>query len=171
MKTAFFILGPESSGTRMLTKAFCTVGVYGDFKHKQRMDDLDFSKTPEKIVLRRSLPHGDQWPLISETIASMKQAGYGVVVPIIILRDKEATANSQLRHAHAKTVPEANGSIQFAVDFAYKELSQAGLYPIVVCYEPFVKHEGVRKAFFRSVGLPEPVMAFYDANEKYGGSE
>ncbi len=174
MKTAFFILGPESSGTRMLTKAFCTLGIYGDYKHKQRMDDLDFSKTPDKIVIRRSLPHGDAWPAIADTIALMRQAGYQVVIPILIVRDKEATVKSQIRHAHTKAAPESKANIAFAIDFAYRELSQAGLDPHVICYEPFVKYEGVRKAFFRSLGLPEPVMAFYDANEKYtseGNSE
>jgi hypothetical protein len=171
MKTAYFVLGPESSGTRMLTKAFCTLGIYGDFRHKQRMDDLNFAQTPDKIIFRRSLPHGENWPAIADTINLMKQAGYQVIVPILILRDKDATVKSQIRHAHAKAMPEAKANIAFAIDHAYRELAVVGMNPIVVCYETFVKYDLVRKAFFRSLGLPEPTMAFYDANEKYQKSE
>ncbi len=167
MKTAYFVMGPESSGTRMLTKSLCAVGIYGDFKHKQRMDDLDFSKTPDKIVIRRSLPHGDAWPAIADLINLMKQAEYRIIIPILILRDKDATVKSQLRHAHAKTVPESKANIQFSIDHMMRQLAEVGLWPIVVPYEPFVKYEKVREAFFRHLGLPIPIMAFYDANEKY----
>lgn len=171
MKIAYFILGPESSGTRMLTKAFCTLGIYGDFKHKQRMDDLNFSKTPDRIVLRRSLPHGDAWPAIAETINLMKSADYGVIIPLFITRDKDATIKSQIRHAHAKAIPEAKANIQFSIDHAFRELATIHLYPTIICYEPFVKYEEVRQAFFRQLGLPVPTMNFYDANEKYQEGE
>jgi hypothetical protein len=167
MKIAYFVMGPESSGTRMLTKAFCTLGIYGDYKHKQRMDDLDFSKTPDQIVIRRSLPHGEAWPAIADTINVLKQAGYFVTVPVLIVRDKESTIKSQIRHAHAKAAPESKANIAYAVDHAYRELAAVNLSPFVIQYEPFVKYEQVRRAFFKQLGLPEPVMAFYDANEKY----
>ena len=171
MKIAYFVIGPESSGTRMLTKAFCTLGIYGDFKHKQRMDDLDFSKTPDRIVIRRSLPHGDAWPAIADLVNLMKQAGYNIIVPLLIVRDKDATIKSQLRHAHAKAVPEARANIQFSIDHTMRELANVGLWPVVVTYEPFVKYDKVREAFFRSLGLPTPIMAFYDGNEKYTAEE
>jgi hypothetical protein len=167
MKVAYFVMGPESSGTRMLTKAFCTLGIYGDYKHKQRTDDLDFSKTPDRIVIRRSLPHGLVWPAIADLVNLMRQAGYGVIHPLLILRDKDSTIKSQLRHTHAKNVSEAKANIQFSVDFAVLELGKVGLYPTVVTYEPFVRHEKVREAFFRQLGLPVPIMSFFDANEKY----
>jgi hypothetical protein len=167
MKIAYFIIGPESSGTRMITKAFVTLGIYGDFRHKQRMDDLDFSKTPDKIVLRRSVPHGDDWPAIADTINLMKQAGYSIIVPIVILRDKDITSKSQIRHSHAGNIAEAKANISFAIDHIHRELSSVGLSPNIISYEPFVKYDAVRKNFFRSMGLPEPTMAFFDANEKY----
>ena len=167
MKTAYFILGPESSGTRMITKAFVTLGIYGDFRHKQRMDDLDFSKTPDKIVLRRSLPHGEDWPSIADTINLMKQAGYMIVTPILILRDKDMTVKSQIRHSHAKNTAESRANIEYAIDHAHRELGSIGLVPLMINYEPFVKYDTVRKNFFKHLGLPEPTMAFFDANEKY----
>lgn len=167
MKTAYFIVGPESSGTRMITKAFCSIGIHGDYKHKQRMDNLDFSETPKQIVLRRSLPHGDAWPAIADTITLMKQAGYKNIVPILILRDKDATVQSQIRHVHEKKDDNSRLNISFSIEHTYKELSKVGLVPTVICYEPFVKYEEVRKCFFNSLGLTNPVMDFYNANEQY----
>lgn len=170
MKTAFFVMGPESSGTRMLTKAFCTLGIYGDYKHKQRMDDFDFSETPNKIVFRRSLPHGDRWPDVAGIVNRMRQAGYKSIVPILIVRDKDMTVNSQIRHEHAEKDPESRGNIEFSIDHSYKTLAEVGLSPVVIHYEPFVKYESVRKMFFQSLGLREPTMAFYDANDQYKGN-
>lgn len=167
MKTAYFVLGPESSGTKMLAKAFCTIGIYGDFKHKQRMDNLDFSKTPDRIMLRRSMPHGDNWPAIADTIGLMKEAGYHNINVILIYRDKDCTVKSQIRHSHASEDPEARTNIEFAIDYAYKQLSSIGILPYIICYEPFVKYEEVRKTFFNFFGLPVPLMAFHDANQKY----
>ena len=168
MKTAYFILGPESSGTRMITKAFCSLpGMYGDYKHRQRMDNNDFSETPNQIVLRKSLPHGDAWPAIADIITLMKLSGYKIIVPILILRDKDATVNSQLRHVHEKEDEKSRNNISFSIDHTYKELMKVNLVPVVICYEPFVKYEEVRKLFFDSLGLPNPVMDFYNANEQY----
>jgi len=171
MKTAYFVLGPESSGTKMLTKAFCVLGIYGDFKHRQRMDDLDFSKTPDQIVLRRSLPHGENWPAIADTIGLMKQAGYHNINVILIYRDKDCTVESQMRHSHASTDEEGRAHIEFALDYTHKQLASVNIIPFVVSYEPFVKYETVRKLFFNYYGLPEPLMAFHDANEKYKESK
>ena len=167
MKIAYFVMGPESSGTRMLTKAFCTLGIYGDYKHKQRMDNNDFSNTPDKIIIRRSLPHGKVWPAIADLIKLLKQAAYNIIIPLVILRDKDATVKSQLRHTHAKTFPQAKEKVQFSIDHMLKELANVGLWPTIILYEPFVKHEKVREAFFNNLGLPVPTMVFYDANEKY----
>ncbi len=170
MKQAYFILGPESSGTRMITKAFISSGCYGDFKHKQRLDDLNFKATPDKIVFRRSLPHGTKWPAIADTITLMRRSGYQVR-PILILRDKDATAASQLRHAHERDGEEAKTNIAFSVDYTYKELTKVKMVPLVICYEPFVRYPEVRELFFKRLGLPVPQMEFFDANEKYQGQE
>ncbi len=166
MKQAYFIIGPESSGTRMITKAFVTAGCYGDFKHKQRLDNLKFNDTPDRIVIRRSLPHGTKWPAIADLITLMNRSGYQVT-PILILRDKDATAASQLRHAHERDGTEAKTNIAFSIDYTYKELIKVSTLPLVICYEPFVRYPEVREMFFKSLDLPMPKMEFFDANEKY----
>ena len=172
-KTAYFVLGPESSGTRMLTEALCRCGIYGDAGHVQRMDDLDFAKTPERIVFRRSLPHGGatarHWPAIAGIVLRMREAGYRVV-PILILRDLDATVKSQVAFPHVPNEAEARYNVQYAVQHALSQLAQVGLWPVVVPYEPFVRDARVREQFFHHLELPVPDMSFFDANEKYRSS-
>lgn len=166
-RTAYFIMGPESSGTRMLTKAFCNLGIYGDSGHSQRMDNLNFSQTPASLVIRRSIPHGGGWPQIAGIVNKLSQAGYQSITPILILRNMGVVARSQVQRGHVKSESEARVNITRAVNLVYTELASVGKLPTVVVYEAFVNHITVRKAFFQSLGLREPVMEYYDANVKY----
>lgn len=165
MKTAYFVLGPESSGTRMLAQAFVAVGCFGDGGHEQRMDDLDFTGRPNTIVFRQSLPHGNGWPDCPRIIGSMASAGY-VVQPVLIVRDKDHTVRSQRARKHAIFSRQARRRITDALDFAYRQLAGVGQTPLVILYEPFVRHEAVRRAFFEQLGLECPTMEFFDANAR-----
>lgn len=166
MKTAYFVMGPESSGTRMLTQAFISLGIYGDGGHNQRLDK-GFTDAPDRIVFRRSLPHGKTWTRIHNFINRMKRAGYQSIVPILIVRDKETTALSQIKNKHVKSVEQSYTHIARAIDHIYHELALVSLTPHVIHYEPFVNRANVRRHFFNSLELPNPVMNFYDANSKY----
>jgi hypothetical protein len=165
-KQAFFIIGPESSGTRMLTKAFLSLGMYGDGGHGQRLDKQGFAGGHRRIAFRRSVPHGKKMPKIAELVRKMEKAGY-TVRPVVIVRDKDMCAQSQVKNHHQKAVEDARESIKKAVEHIYRELAQVGKSPNVVYYEPFVKFKRVRRAFFRRFKLPHPKMDFYNANEKY----
>jgi len=166
MKTAYFVLGPESSGTRMLAQAFVGAGCFGDGGHQQRMDDLDFPGRPDTIVFRQSLPHGDGWPDCTRIIGSMASAGYAVQ-PVLIVRDKDHTVRSQRARGHAFFSRRARRRIADALDFAYRQLARVGQTPLVVLYEPFVRHEAVRRAFFEQLCLEYPTMEFFDANARH----
>ena len=166
MKVAYFIIGPESSGTRMLTEAFIKSGCYGDSDIDQRMDDMNFSES--LIVFRRSLPHGGIWPNIPHIADTMKQSGYRIH-PVIILRDKFYTIKSQIKNQHVTTEAEAIDNIRYGIEYAYRNLSAVGLNPAVVLYEVFVKYPEVREVFFKSLGLMPPLMEFHDGNLQYKG--
>ena len=162
MGTAIFIVGPESSGTRMLTEAFINVGCYGDSEINQRMDDYNF--TENLIVFRRSLPHGGNWPDIASIVKNMKDYR---VIPILILRDKEITIKSQLRAGHVLTEEESRHNIEFAIPYAYRHFAAVGLIPLVIIYEAFVESKDLRRLFFTSLALMEPKMEFRNENFKY----
>jgi hypothetical protein len=166
MKRAFFVIGPESSGTRMMTRAFIKCGAYGSGGHLQILDEEGFKGGHEMIVFRRSVPHGKFMPKLSRLVGRMTKNNY-VITPIVILRDKDACAASQVKNKHAKNLEESRLSIEEAVNHIYSELSSVELHPIIIHYEPFVKNQDVRKAFFTSLGLSVPQMEFYDGNEQY----
>src|ERR1041385_4974691 len=109
LSKAFFVIGPESSGTRMMTQAFIACGVYGSGGHSQKLDKEGFDGGHELIVLRRSVPHGNNMPPIADLIKRMQEHGYEVH-PVIILRDKDKCAASQVQRGHAKTNQEAKDS-------------------------------------------------------------
>jgi hypothetical protein len=153
----------------MMTEAFVRLGFFGDAGHDQSLDNLDFSETPERIVLRRSLPHNNIWPPIQDICRALRQAGYRNIIPVLIVRDKEITIQSQCspKNGHVATEQAARARIEYAIPYAYAELAAVDLTPVVVHYEPFIKYPGVRRLFFQNLGLGEPDMTFRDANRKY----
>src|SRR5580658_69529 len=104
---AFLVVGPESSGTRMVTGALIKAGAYGQSGHAQEMDNLDFSGRPDLIVLRRSVPHGNVWPDLAQIVRRMNEAGYAVS-SIVTLRDKDFCVQSQLRMARQNRAEQGN---------------------------------------------------------------
>lgn len=169
MRRAFFVLGPESSGTRMLTKALMECGAYGDSSHEQRLDTLDFDEAPDLIVFRRSVPHAGIWPPIRGLIRKMEKAGYDVT-PIVIVRNPHYTALSQVRVMHSPSYEVARERIQVAGAQIGWDL---GNDPdaLFVQYEQLVEDEDYRAEFFEEIGLEEPDMEFYNGNLKYEQGE
>lgn len=166
MKRVFLVTGAEASGTTLVTQAICSSGVYGDYGHRQRLDDANFETTPDEIVMRRSFPYGDGWPDLVPLLRRMRGAGYQVV-PVLVVRNLITCIESQVRHGYAETHRIAHDSINEAHDRVYVQFAEEELYPMVVCFEAFVKCAGVRRAFFNLVGLPEPTMDFHDSVSRY----
>lgn len=171
-KRAFFVIGPESSGTRMMTQAFIACGAYGSPGHSQKLDKEGFDGGHNLIVIRRSVPHGHNMPRITKLINDMQGYGYSVV-PIIILRDKDKCAASQVKRGHAKTLQEAKDSIKKAVYHIYEHMANFKGYYHVMYYEPFVTSKKVREKFFGRFGFSHPDMLahgfedFHNANLKH----
>ncbi len=163
---AFLVVGPESSGTRMVTDALIRAGAFGQSGHLQEMDKLDFSGRPELIVFRRSVPHGNLWPDLSRIVRSMTDAGY-VVSPIVTYRDKDFCVKSQLRVGHQETEAGARTNFYWAYKHIFKHLSACELFPVVCHYASFVNSPEFRRLFFRQLGVPCPELELYDANLQY----
>lgn len=90
MKRLFFVVGPESSGNRLVTRILCNSGCFGDFDHYQRLDEFINDKQSlkeiigdsETIVFRRSVPHGGVFPNIKLIIKKFVNEGF---VPHFVL--------------------------------------------------------------------------------------
>jgi hypothetical protein len=163
---AFLVLGPECSGTKMLTEALIKAGVYGQAGHDQEMDNLDFSGRPDSIVLRRSFPHGNAWPDLTHIIRSMSDRGYAVS-PIVMFRDKDYCVRSQLRMSSSATSSDSRARYFWAYRFIFKHLSDCGVLPIVCHYSTFVNERPFRELFFKQLGLPCPELELFDGNLQY----
>ena len=166
MKTAYFVVGAEPSGTRMLTEFLVRAGCFGHFGHWQKMDNLNFSEQPDRIAFRRSLPHGDRWPDLDKIMGRMREAGYEVVL-LNIIRDKDYCAASQVRAGHASTPEQARRNIHEAQRQVYAAAAGNAVRPVVVLYEDFVTHAEARQHLVHLCGLDLPDMTFVDGNDKY----
>jgi LPS sulfotransferase NodH len=161
MKKAYFIIGAESSGTRVLTQAFIKAGCFGDAGHFQKLDSLNLNNRPDNIVFRRSLPHAGIWSNVRNLKKLFEDADYEVEV-IGITRIPRYTVLSQLtNHQHARTQHEAEKNIKRAVNVIVRDADT------IIKYEQFVTDGWFRKQFFEERGLEEPHMHFFNANEKY----
>jgi hypothetical protein len=96
----------------------------------------------------------------------MRAAGYEVV-PVLIVRDRHATVQSQVKRGHVKTVEQAEKNIDKAMTLAVTELAAVGLSPTIVQYERFVENPAVRRETFAKWGLPEPRMNYFNADRKH----
>lgn len=167
MREAIFVCGPEASGTRMLTEAFVHAGYEGDFSHRQRLDKENFASASNKIVFRRSFPHGNQFPIVTEIVEKMQSANY-IVRPVIIFRDKDITVKSQLSARHVHDEKQGRKNIENAMFQLFTNFYELGLVPTVVYYRGFVTSEKVRENFFKQFDTQCPKnMIFFDGNEKY----
>ena len=161
VKQAFFVIGAESSGTRMLTKAFMEAGCEGSDQHFQPMDVQGFLHQPDMIVFRRSLPHAQMWPDVEDIRDMIAVEGYDVEI-IGIKRMNFAVIASQTRgNQHAKDKEHALRNIKKANATIDKFADE------IVQYEDFVTNPVYRQEFFSKFGLLAPLMYFFNANNRY----
>ena len=74
-KRAFLVLGPGTSGMRLMTRLLIAAGCYGDDGDDQRLDH-GLPADEALIVWRRSLPHRGEWPDLRAMIRGLEAAGY-----------------------------------------------------------------------------------------------
>jgi hypothetical protein len=139
--TAYLVLGPERSGTRLLTKLLMQAGCTGSNLHKQPLD-REIPPDAGPLVWRRSFPHGKEWPVVSDLVQALARAGYHDVVALVMVRDWTATADALVRAKRAATTVEAIDYIRRGVDLLALGLHQAALrrYELVT-YEALVLHQ------------------------------
>ncbi len=165
MKRAFVVLGPESSGTRIVTQAFISLGCFGNSGHRQTLDRMKLSNAKDDIVWRRSVPHGKHMPILEDLFKNILEHNY-TLYPILVWRDKNCVMFSQLKRG-LSTLSKGKMKVYKATNHIYSALINMKLLPYVINYEALVTHEEYRKMFFGQFGFSEPKISFYNANKKY----
>ena len=182
MKRAYLVLGPESSGTRFVTKLLIDAGCFGDGDHDQQLDKpgdqsreileetvLPRDETP--IVWRRSYPHGEKWVDISKAVAQLKRKGYEVYA-VVTTRDWFPMIRSQLKeHAHVTEESVGMQNVQRAYRTIFKHLPED--VPFVMASYDSIGRYG-RKAVRGLLEMlqlikPRLVKAILDGNAKWYG--
>jgi hypothetical protein len=165
-KRAFFVIGPEGSGTNMLAEAFVSAGCHYNPAHNSHLDDYEFEKMSDPFVFRRSLPHAHRWPDVKNIYEEMKFADCDVQI-LLILRDWYCTIKSVER----RTKP-----TDIVGHFILKEENMRGALHVIselpeliyISYESFCLHPEFRRwLFVDRLGLEEPTIEIKYANLKY----
>lgn len=176
MKRAFIVVGPESSGTRVLTRLLIALGCWGDGGHYQPLDrqirerKVSLVKSGDKdIVFRRSIPHSGKYPDIVDIANVFLRAG---ALPILIVttRNWPCMALSQVKNRHARSVEEAYGKIRKAEKIIAEDIERGGLSYLKVHYDFLVMHpRAAIKALTHFLGVESPAKTeqIISANNKH----
>lgn len=192
-RKAYVIVGPESSGNRMMAKAIASTKDFGDggftiseenkfifkelwldFDKKYDLDALDeaLNHSPNDLIFVSSVPTRPQgtriYPEIAKIVDTIIVHSYRVF-PIVMHRDKAFTVMSQIGRGHAHHEEVANINIDSAYDHIFSEFAKVNVFPLIVKYEEFVTNSYYRSYFLRKMlDLPNTAqMEFFNANDKY----
>ena len=139
MRNAIIVTGPESSGTRNLTRLILESGYSGKSGHSQpytTLSNVEIDK-PENLVVRWSIPHSDQFVDLSSFIAELKKIGYSVRA-IITTRDWNCMIKSQVRTGHVNSIDQAKIRTRQAYQHIFSHLNYSKIYYETVSYESLI---------------------------------
>jgi hypothetical protein len=134
MKRAFVVVGPESSGNRLLAALLVRAGCFGHGWEAE--SDLPLHHTP--AVVTRSYPHGNEWPDLRDIYRTLRDRGY-MVQALVTCRDLFCTIESQ--HAsqhHPRELAAAN--VTRAIGSIFAQLADLNCAWTLVPYESLILH-------------------------------
>jgi LPS sulfotransferase NodH len=152
MKRAYLVFGPESSGTRLMTRILILAGCQGSWGHYQHYDHHFPKDSP--IVWRRSVPHARQWPDIVDMVTSLRNAGYSVKA-VVTTRHWWPMICSQVKAGYVPCLDTARKNVRRAYRHIFSSLEQANVEYVIVSYEALVEERGPAiKAILNELQLP-----------------
>lgn len=142
MKQAYIVVGPESSGTKLVTEILIKQGCWGDAGNDQRIDNIFAAHRKlevPKAVFRRSFPHGGKWPILPDLLWHFKERGFEIVV-IVMMRDMYCIMQSQMTNStHAFTLAHSFEKIRRAYTTIFRALAAVDRDFLIVSYESLVR--------------------------------
>jgi hypothetical protein len=173
MINAILIIGPESSGTRMLTRMFYESGWFGDYDHGQRLDTVirqeesfRILRGADKFVIRRSVPHKKEYPDVEFINNLVADAGFELLW-LIAKRDPMCNAKSKVRQGHQTNLKSAILAVQSELDFI--EISEQYMTRFkYVDVSGVMKDPYLIENYIGSIKLSDKAFeVIYDAEKKY----
>lgn len=169
---AYLVLGPESSGTRLVTRILINAGCIGSDQHTQPWDQEPFPDPVSQIVFRRSVPHGGNWPDIRDVLQRIKNRGY-IPHAVIMSRDWHSIIKSQVACQHVKNEDEAKDNLGKVYPFIFNALEGQQVPYLMMTYESITLSPQTVNGLLHLLGLPvldqEKIgsLALYDGNDKW----
>jgi hypothetical protein len=164
---AYLVLGPESSGTRLLTRQLIAAGCEGSADHVQPLDTELPTAEGRAIVWRRSVPHGGAWVDISEMANRLRSAGYRPCA-LVCTRSWYAMTRSQVNNRHVQSLSDAVDNLRKAYPHIYEGVMRAELPYHVIGYEEMVSHpRQVLRYALDMLGWPFEAVPVRDENAKW----
>ena len=169
-KRAYLVLGPESSGTRLMTRLLIAAGCHGSAEHFDQPFDAGVPEDgPPLVVWRRSVPHNREWPPIGSMVIELMAAGYQVHA-VVMTRDWYCMARSQVRAGHVDWAGQAYANLRQAYPHIFGSLGRLGVGFTVISYESLVQRpEKVLAVLYQWLDLEPPaeLPTIVDANAKW----
>lgn len=168
-KRAFLVLGPESSGTRLVTEMLIVGGCVGNSGHEQAFDDQPFGDH-DVVVWRRSEPHF----LHRESLdlgAMLERCDGRDVTAVVTTRESIAVASSLVAKGAACDLADGVRRIRDAYTRIFTQLADWGVPFVITTYETFILYPvAAQRALWQLLELPggHPV-AVRDENRKHYG--
>ncbi len=163
-KRAFFVVGPESSGTRFVQRSFISAGCTNrrDWMFNENDGKHNFNSKTD-IVFHRSIPHQMVIPELKFIRLAMENSGFNVI-PLLVVRDWHCTVLSQLNRGISKDSEEAEGKIRMAIAKVAVDLPDF----LLITYETFCNQPGFRQwLLMERYGLTKPTEPVFFENSKY----
>lgn len=173
------MVGPESSGNKLVARILIDAGCYGDASTQQRLDRFMPPKDVDDIVLVRSYPHGSQadgirkFPDLKTEIVLFQEEGFCEFYAIVTVRDMYCTARSQVLRGHVKSAARAMHNIPIAYGRIYSQLGYYNIPSIHVTYESLVRRPAQTTLWLTAqLGLKNTRPNYItDENQKYYGEQ
>ena len=169
---AVIVVGPESSGNRLMTKLLVLSGCDGDGEQEQRFDEYVPEAADRNIVWLMSVPLGSiQRPDLNYRAKSLQDKGYEVSA-IVMARDWFPTHRSQMFFMKIEHF-EAVERIRRAYLHIFRQLDICCVPFVMATYESLLMNkEKTMKMILDMLELPHGDIdkageIIFDANEKY----
>ncbi len=166
---AFIILGLEGAGNYMLQNALVEAGCgKNDRLDKEPPDYEALEQFDGDIVIRKSFPHAEHWPIWERLLKRCLLYGYDVFI-IWIIRETNARTQSVIRRDPQRDVSDL---LLYQTSF-FQELSRIKNYSVdyeIITYSAFVHSEGFRRWLFEErlqLPYPEDFEVLTDRNDQY----
>lgn len=177
MNRAILVLGPESSGTRLVTRILINAGCAGSSEHFQ---PIDYSYRPDRsqpdyrallvdplLVWRRSVPHNGQ-PL---DLGRMKSILLGYKIDaVVVQRDMYCVVESQVKNKLATNRTVARERYDRAYRFIFEQLIAMDIPMYLLSFESLIMEPvQTQHSMLKALGLRVPDMhvRVTDENRKH----